>query len=138
MARITIEAENPAELLAFVRAWLREQEPPKEVTSGSVMDADKIRLAIDHLNGPMVLRFVRDVAEAGKRGERVTVNDTLARDYGVTHGGSMGGALGKAYNAFAKWTGRVVLDRISTRPPVWKIDQADAVIVLAILDERGK
>ncbi len=64
------------------------------------------------------------------------MGDRLAREYGVTDGGSLGGAISAAAFGLFKATGRWVMDRISVRPPVWRMSEADADVVLAALDER--
>jgi hypothetical protein len=136
MAKITIEAATPDELLVFVRKWLDDHGERSEVTSAGG-DAAKIRTAVRSIYGPISRRFLRDVAEAAKRGERVTVDADLARRYGVVDGGSLGGAIGNAATGLNKAVGRWVLDRVSRYPSVWMMSSGDAHTVLAALDERA-
>jgi hypothetical protein len=136
MAKITIEAATPEELLVFVRKWLdgREGRPVSESAGG---DAEKIRTAIRRMYGPVSRRFLRDVAEAAQRGERVTVDADLASRYEVKDGGSLGGAIGNAASGLHQAVGRWVLDRVGRYPSVWTMSSADAEAVLAALDERA-
>lgn len=135
VAKITIEAATPEELLVFVRKWLdgREGQRGSESAGG---DAEKIRAAIRRMYGPVGRRFLRDVAEAATRGERVTVDADLARRYGFSDGGSLGGAIGNAATGLNKAVGRWVLDRVGRYPSIWAMSSADAETVLAALDER--
>ncbi|MDR3633820.1 MAG: hypothetical protein P4L84_08285 [Isosphaeraceae bacterium] len=136
MAKITIEAATPEELLVFVRKWLDDRESRSD-SAGAGGDAAKIRTAIHRMYGPVGRRFLRDVAEAATRGERVTVDADLARRYGFTDGGSLGGAIGNAATGLNKAVGRWVLDRVGRYPSVWTMSSADAETVLAALDERA-
>ena len=136
MAKITIEAATPEELLVFVRKWLEDRESrPGSASAGG--EAEKIRGAIRRMYGPVGRRFLREVAEAATRAERVTVDANLARRYGFVDGGSLGGAIGNAATGLNKAVGRWVLDRVGRYPSVWTMSSADAETVLAALDERA-
>ncbi len=136
MAKITIEAQTPGELIVFVRDWLNAESTSVQESPLSTGDADKVRAAVRRLNGKKARAILRDVAEAGKLGETVTVGDRLAQKHKVNDGGNLGGAISAAAFGLYKATGRWVMDRISTRPSVWKMSEADADVVLAALDER--
>src|ERR1022692_1319782 len=136
MARITIEADSPDQLLVFVRRWLAEQ--PGSVAASSCSDADKIRAAIEKSYGPVALRFVRDVCLARKRGETVTINRAFAESYGVNDARRLGGAIGSVATGLYKATGRWVVDRISRHPSVWTVSDEDADVILAALDARTR
>ncbi|MDQ3690429.1 MAG: hypothetical protein M3406_10420 [Chloroflexota bacterium] len=101
-------------------------------------DEEKVRQAMERVNGKMSLAFLRHVAEAAMRGETLTVGDDLARKFGVSDSGSLGGAIGTAASTLARITGRWVADRIDVNPSVWRMSEADASLILAILDERDK
>ena len=135
MAKITIEAATPEELLVFVRKWLYDREGRPD-SAGAGGDTEKIRTVIRRMYGPVGRRFLHDVAEAATRGERVTVDTDLARRYGFSDGGSLGGAIGNAATGLNKAVGRWVLDRVGRYPSVWTMSSADAETILAALDER--
>lgn len=110
---------------------------PATVSAG---DGAALSRTVKRLTGKVSRRFIRHVAEAGLRGETVTVNDALAARFGFTDGGSLGGAIGSATTALGKALGnaRWPLDRISVNPSVWRMTEADARVILAALDESDR
>ena len=129
MARITIEAETPQELLVFVRQWLQEQTP-----QGG--DAEGIAKAVRHMYGGVTRGFIREVAEASVIGEKMIPDGAFAQRYGKEHAGQLGGAIGAAWVAFGKYLERPVL-RNDKNPTRYWMTKHDAEDVLAALGDAA-
>ncbi len=128
MPKVTFEDETHDKLVAEVRRWLGDTEE----------DAEKITKGVGRLFGGIALAFVREAAEAAKRGENLVVGDEFARRFGKDHAGRLGGAIANAYMSLYRETGREVLRVVGKRPSVYSMTKEDAEHVLAALRKLGR
>jgi hypothetical protein len=124
MARITIEADTPQQLAAFLRNWLMSASPQG--------DAENITKAIGDMHGSVTRAFVKDVSEATLRDGVVILDAGYAKRHGKDDPGQLGGAIARAWVSFGKHVGRPVL-RADNNPRRYWMTKEDAEQVLAAL-----
>src|SRR3954454_12474062 len=96
---ITFTGSTMAELVDLIATWT-----PSGVTAGARTTAsapvavadDGVAIArvLSGVHGEQSRRLLRLLAEAGLKGERVKLSDSLVRDFGVTGGTAFAGMIG--------------------------------------------
>jgi hypothetical protein len=139
---LTFTGSSMEEVARLIAAWT---PPPladpastrAEATPLSTEDnAAAVRRIVSRVRGTQSLHLLRLLAEAGMKGENVTLSETLLRDFDAASGSAFGGMIGPVNKVAAGIIGRPLIDYPDGKVGTWRIAPEDATAVLEALDAQ--
>jgi hypothetical protein len=138
---VTFTGASMAEVARLIAAWTPPLAPADSGSAASTSttaasDLELIGRVLANVRGTQTRRLLRVIAEAGLKGETVTLSEALMSDFGVTSGSAFAGMVAQANRRGKTIMGRPLIGHPSTdlRAKVWQITPEDAKAVLKALD----
>jgi hypothetical protein len=143
---LTFTGSTMEEVAGLVAAW----KPPAARRSGGISTAatstsppdvaTAIGRVLSGVNGPKSLRLLRLLADAGMKGEVVTLSASLVHDFGVSGGTAFAGMIGPVNRRAVAVLGRPLIDNAASDPNAraWRIGPEDAGAVLDALSPSSR
>jgi hypothetical protein len=144
---LTFSGSTMDEVAQLVAAWrpplTRRSDGTHRAAVASVPPADAaaaIGRVLSGVNGVKSRRLLRLLAEAGMKGEVVTLSATLVSEFGVTGGTAFAGMIGPVNRRAMAILGRPLIDNAASDPSAraWRIGPVDAGAVLDALNPSGR
>jgi hypothetical protein len=144
---ITFSGSTMEEVAGLVAAWrppvTRRSDGTHRAAVASVLPADAavaIGRVLSGVNGQKSRRLLRLLAEAGMKGEVVTLSASLVRDFGVSGGTAFAGMIGPVNRRATAILSRPLIDYTASDPNarVWRIAPDDAGAVLDALSSSAR
>ena len=144
---VTFTGATMEEVADLVAAWrppvTRRSVGAHRAAVASVPPADDaaaIGRVLSGVNGQKSRRLLRLLAEAGMKGEVVTLSASLVRDFGVSGGTAFAGMIGPVNRRAMAVLGRPLIDNAASDPSarVWRIGPEDARAVLDALSPSSR
>jgi len=144
---ITFSGSTMEEVADLVAAWrppvTRRSVGAHRAAVASVPPADDaaaIGRVLSGVNGQKSRRLLRLLADAGVKGEVVTLSATLVSDFGVSGGTAFAGMIGPVNRRAMAILGRPLIDNAASDPNarVWRIAPEDAGAVLDALSSSAR
>lgn len=144
---VTFTGSTIEEVAGLVAAWrppvTRRSDGANRAAAASVPPADAgaaIGRVLSGVNGMKSRRLLRLLAEAGMKGEVVTLSASLVSDFGVSGGTAFAGMIGPVNRRAMAVLGRPLIDYTASDPNarVWRIAPDDAGAVLDALSSTAR
>jgi hypothetical protein len=144
---VTFTGSTMEEVAGLVAAWkppvTRRSDGTHRAAVASVPPADAaagIGRVLSGVNGVKSLRLLRLLAEAGMKGEVVTLSATLVSEFGVSGGTAFAGMIGPVNRRAMAVLGRPLIDNAASDPNAraWRIGPEDAGAVLDALSSSAR
>jgi hypothetical protein len=144
---LTFTGSTMEEVAGLVAAWrppvTRRSDGAHRAAVASVPPADDaaaIGRVLSGVNGQKSRRLLRLLAEAGMKGEVVTLSAALVRDFGVSGGTAFAGMIGPVNRRAVAVLGRPLIDNAASDPNAraWRIGLEDARAVLDALSPSSR
>jgi hypothetical protein len=144
---LTFSGPTMEEVAGLVAAWkplvTRRSVGAHRAAVASVPPADEaaaIGRVVAGVNGQKSRRLLRLLAEAGMKGEVVTLSASLVRDFGVSGGTAFAGMIGPVNRRAMAVLGRPLIDNAASDPNAraWRIAPSDAGAVLDALSSSAR
>jgi hypothetical protein len=139
---VTFTGSTMEEVAGLVAAWrppvTRRSDGTHRSAVAAVPPADgaaAIGRVLSGVNGVKSRRLLSLLAEAGTKGEVVTLSGSLVRDFGVSGGTAFAGMIGPVNRRAVAVLGRPLIDNAASDPNAraWRIGPEDARAVLDAL-----
>ena len=137
---LTFTGSSMEEVARLVAAWTPPAHPGPastraEATPLSAEDnAAAVRRVVSRVRGAHSLHLLRLLADAGIKGQNVTLSETLLQEFDATSGSAFGGMVGPINRVAAGIIGRPLIDYPDGKVGTWRIAPEDAAAVLEALD----
>ena len=144
---ITFSGSTMEEVAGLVAAWkppvTRRSDGTQRAAVAAVPPADAaaaIGRVLSGVNGQKSRRLLRLLAEAGTKGEVVTLSASLVRDFGGSGGTAFAGMIGPVNRRAVAVLGRPLIDNAASDPNAraWRIGLEDARAVLDALSPSSR
>jgi hypothetical protein len=144
---LTFTGSTIEEVAGLVAAWrppvTRRSDGTHRAAVAAVPPADAtaaISRVLSGVNGQKSRRLLRLLAEAGTKGEVVTLSATLVSDFGVSGGTAFAGMIGPVNRRAMAVLGRPLIDNAASDPNAraWRIGPEDARAVLDALSPSSR
>ena len=144
---ITFSGSTMEEVADLVAAWrppvTRRSDGAHRAAVAAVPPADvaaAIGRVLSGVNGQKSRRLLRLLADAGVKGEVVTLSATLVSDFGVSGGTAFAGMIGPVNRRAMAILGRPLIDNAASDPNAraWRIGPEDARAVLDALSASAR
>ena len=144
---VTFTGSTMDEVAQLVAAWrppvTRRSDGTNRTAVASVPPADAaaaIGRVLSGVNGQKSRRLLRLLADAGVKGEVVTLSATLVSDFGVSGGTAFAGMIGPVNRRAMAILGRPLIDNAAADPNAraWRIGPEDARAVLDALSPSSR
>jgi hypothetical protein len=137
---LTFTGSSIEEVARLVAAWTQPSHPGPASTRTETAplsaedNAAAVRRIVSRVRGTHSLHLLRLLAEAGMKGENVTLSETLLQDFDTASGSAFGGMIGPVNKVAAGIIGRPLIDYPDGKVGTWRIAREDAAAVLEVLD----
>ena len=137
---LTFTGASMEEVARLVTAWAPPPVAGPPATSAQAMQPEPpdngsdVRRVVTRFHGKPTLRLLRVIAEAGLKGERVELTESLIHDFGSTSGSAFGGMVGRVNTVAAKIMGGSLIHYPEPELSIWRMTPDDARVVLDVLD----
>ena len=141
---LTFTGSSMEEVARLVAAWTPPAHPGPASTRAEATplsaeaNAAAVRRVVSRVRCAQSLQLLRLLAEAGMKGENVTLSATLVSEFGVTGGTAFAGMVGPVNRRALAILGRPLIDNAASDPNAraWRIGPGDAGAVLDALDRK--
>jgi hypothetical protein len=139
---ITFSGSTMEEVAGLVAAWTPPAPPGPASTRAEATplsaeaNAAAVRRVVSRVRGAQSLQLLRLLAEAGMKGENVTLSDALLQQFDATSGSAFGGMVGPINRVAAAIIGRPLIGYPNGKVGTWGIAPEDATAVLEALDAQ--